>query len=519
MQGRHADAIELADHALIHNVHNHKARVLKAALLRLTGKHAQAKAEAQFVHGLDALDFGALNELALLDENHRDDLVRALRGEPHNHIELALDYAAAGRYSDALEVLRRLRDSGYPMLGYLSGWIHHLDGDDEQARNQFQRAARQSPHLCFPNRLEEMLALQSARQMNPDDGMAAYYLGNLLYSKRVYDGAIEAWESARNLCPDFPTVHRNLALAYGNKRHDVAAAQEAMEKSFELDPTDARVLFELDQLYRKINYPPQKRLALLEKHDDLVLQRDDLYIERIHLLLLLEQFEKVQELLAARNFHPWEGGEGKVSGAHVASLIGIAQQHLQNREYGQALASLHNARTYPSNLGEGKLHVAQENHLDYFTGLALRGLNRDDEAKTHFQRATYGSAEPVSAMYYNDQPPDMIFYQGLALRELGRQDEAQSRFKRLVSYGQEHLKDAPTIDYFAVSLPEFLVFEDDLARRNRVHCNYMIGLGELGSSHFGEARSALQSILNEDASHLGATAHLQMLERIEKKRA
>jgi len=58
-------------------------------------------------------------------------------------------------------------------------------------------------------------------------------------------------------------------------------------------------------------------------------------------------------------------------------------------------------------------------------------------------------------MYYNDQPPEMIFYQGLALRKLGRLAEAQAIFTRLVDYGQAHLNDKVQMDYFAVSLPDF----------------------------------------------------------------
>ena len=146
-------------------------------------------------------------------------------------------------------------------------------------------------------------------------------------------------------------------------------------------------------------------------------------------------------------------------------------------------------------------------------------MNRLAEAQASFERASTGLETPASAMFYNDQPPDMIFYQGLALRALARPAEADARFNRLIDFGREHLLDTPTVDFFAVSLPEFLVFEDDLTLRNRVHCNYMMGLGELGLSRFAEARSALKTVLKEDAGHLGATVHLRMLEWMEKERA
>lgn len=49
-----------------------------------------------------------------------------------------------------------------------------------------------------------------------DLGMAYYYLGCLLYDKRVYGEAVADYEKAALKYPEFPTVHRNLALAYYN---------------------------------------------------------------------------------------------------------------------------------------------------------------------------------------------------------------------------------------------------------------------------------------------------------------
>ncbi|HUP13628.1 MAG TPA: hypothetical protein VM187_15510, partial [Niastella sp.] len=65
-------------------------------------------------------------------------------------------------------------------------------------------------------------------------------------------------------------------------------------------------------------------------------------------------------------------------------------------------------------------------------------------------------------MFYNDQQPDKIFYQGLAWHALGEKEKAKLIFLTLVDYGKAHLHDEVKIDYFAVSLPDLLIFEDDL---------------------------------------------------------
>jgi len=130
-------------------------------------------------------------------------------------------------------------------------------------------------------------------------------------------------------------------------------------------------------------------------------------------------------------------------------------------------------------------------------------------------------------MSYNDQPADMLFFQGLALARLARLDEARARFRRLVDYSERNRNAVIGIDYFAVSLPDFLIFDDDLTRRNRIFCTYLEGLGRLGLSLSGgvrdggsgnddaamkEARALLESVIAEDPSHGGARDVLRELE-------
>lgn len=85
-------------------------------------------------------------------------------------------------------------------------------------KQAFADAVKACPDYCFPNRLEAILALQCAMVQNPDDARAPYYLGNLYYDKRQYDLAMEAWETSVRLDGSFPTVWRNLALAFFNKK-------------------------------------------------------------------------------------------------------------------------------------------------------------------------------------------------------------------------------------------------------------------------------------------------------------
>ena len=112
-----------------------------------------------------------------------------------------------------------------------------------------------------------------------------------------------------------------------------------------------------------------------------------------------------------------------------------------------------------------------------------------------FSKAATGLSEPTSAMYYNDQPPHMIFYQGLARQKLVDQARARSIFLKLVDYDRSHIDDDKKMDYFAVSLPNFRVFDEDLNRLIKIHCHYIIALGYTGLELKESAEAHLRELL------------------------
>ncbi len=506
--GRSAEAKDLLAEVLLTNCRNHAARHLQAAIFRQLGEREQARQTIETGLQLDPLSFGLAFEQSLLAGT--EDYRQALGENVHNYIELALEYAQAGLFAEAHQLLEAapLTD---PMVKYYQGWFYHQQGNHANAIASFRQAAQLSPDYCFPHRIQSVPALQTAIQLNPQDARAPYYLGNFFYAHRQYEEATTLWETAQALDPQFPTVHRNLGLAYMNKQQQPEKALSMYRRAFELDPTDARVLFEYDQLLKKTGTAPEKRLQLLEEHPQLVAQRDDLTIEWITLLNLTGQHRHALQVLEIRNFHPWEGGEGKTTGQYVLTLVELAKQHLEKGEYQTAIQQLGKAQHYPHNLGEGKLVNANEHHIFYYLGLAYRGLGEEKQAQSWFQKATEGRIELKSQMYYNDQPPDIVFYQGLAYQALGQQEKAAALFQDMVQYGQNNINSPVTIDYFAVSLPDFLVFEEDIQAQNQLHCQYMAALGYLGLGQTQAARQNFEAILGTTPYHLGAVIHQGML--------
>lgn len=517
---RYAEAIDLLEQALDYNRRHQRARHLLVALLRRDGAPDYALSQAGYHFSLDRMDLGTAYETYLLTG---DEAVHGLMGgRAQNYIEIALDYAQAGLYAEACDLLSDA-PAADPMVMYYLGWCCELNGEAELGLLAFQEAASMPPDYCFPNRVECVAALEMAQRLNPGDAKAAYYLGNFWYARRQYEDAIRCWQKSLALDAGFATAHRNLGLALMNKVGDSAGALRHYEKAFALDESDARLLFELDQLTVKIGRSPAERLARLQRYPDCVQRRDDLTLEMATLQCLLGKPGAALDIIMGRVFHPWEGGEGKVTGLYVTCLIELARQRLRQGEHDRAIDCLKRARSYPDNLGEGKLLTVPENDLLYYLGLAYERRGDRHEARQYFQAAAHnmhGTFEAASPKYYNDQPPESIFYQALARGKLGERDQARALFERLLAFGQEHLHDEVAMDYFAVSLPNFLVFEQDLSQRNHWHCQYLIALGHLGLGNMqngqdaqneakvknmGKAVATFEAILARDPTHLGAT--------------
>lgn len=503
------DAMDEIDRSLIRNWHNHKARALKTTILRKAGRNEEALKLIEESLGIDRFNYGCLFEKYIItgDDDTLQLLKTMMRRCANNYDEIALDYCAAGCTCEALKLWSIAIEEGAltPMTYYYMGWCNAAT-DAEAAKELFAKAEAYPSDYCFPNRLEAVLALNCAMAYLPQASKAPYYLGCLYYDKRQYDLAIKAWERSAAADDKFPTVWRNLALAAFNKQGDKDKAVRLMEKAFALDNTDARVLMELDQLYKCVRRPHAERLALLRKYGNLVARRDDLLLEEITLLNQTGQYEEAKAKLDAHIFHPWEGGEGKVPAQYQFARVELAKKAIAEGRHADAVSLLEECLTYPHHLGEGKLHGAQENDFYYLMGVAYDAMGQTDKARQCWLKATEGPTEPAAALYYNDAKPDKIFYQGMALLKLGRTGEANGRFHKLVNYGEKHLFDKVRMDYFAVSLPDLLIWEDDLQVRNEIHCKYMMALGYCGLGNKDKSMRYLGEAEALDINHQGIQA-------------
>ena len=113
-------------------------------------------------------------------------------------------------------------------------------------------------------------------------------------------------------------------------------------------------------------------------------------------------------------------------------------------------------------------------------GCGCRQLGDAARAEEYFRLAASGSPMPEPVRYYNDQPSDYIYYQGLAFAALGDTEKAKKSFHQLIIFGERHIFDQVGYDFFAVSMPELEVYQDDIQKRSDDYCRRMMALGHKG---------------------------------------
>jgi tetratricopeptide (TPR) repeat protein len=357
--------------------------------------------------------------------------------------------------------------------------------------------------------LEELIILQEAMRLNPNDARAAYYLGNWFYDRRRHSEGIKAWERAAKLDPKFSVVWRNLGIGYFNIRHDARKARAAYDRAFRENPGDARLLYERDQLWKRLGESPAQRLRELEKHLELVRQRDDLSVELCALYNHAGQHQEAMQVLSERNFQPWEGGEGGPLGQHVRSHLTLGRAALKQLDHKTAGKHFQRALTSPLNLGEAKHLLANQSDILYWAAVACDGLGEQAKAKQYWQAAATfaGDFQEMSVRAFSE----MTYYSALAWERLGRRAQAKKLLRDLLNYAQGLAKTRAKIDYFATSLPAMLLFDDDIQFRQETTAKFLQAQAHLGLGNKTRARALLKEVLKRDPNHALATDLLNEL--------
>ncbi|MBP8302943.1 MAG: DUF5107 domain-containing protein [Phycisphaerae bacterium] len=511
-------ALEHVDRSLEACGLNIRAVNLKAAILRHTGRPREAIALLDTAaHKADPLDVRSMTErwLAGRRASARKELQTTFRDHPATALETAVEYGNAGLWQDGTATLLAMIEAApdksrvSPLAYYYLGHFAEQLGDSDGAGRYRRLATQMSPDYVFPFQWEAIPVLRRAMEADPEDARAPYYLGNLLYDWQP-DEAVRQWERSATIDPTFAVVHRNLGVAYSQRKTADAQAQAiaCLERAVSL-PTRCAIHFtELDELYEAEGVAPETRLALLEQSQQVVAQRDDALSRMIGLKVFAGKVDEAIRLMTGRSFEVWEGGSLTVADSWTDAHVLRAQQRIAARQYGEALEDLRAAGQVPDNLpSERRGSGGRDAEIAYWTGMAHDGLGDPNKAKQAWTDGSTlaGGGRQRFAGRGGFGPGAETYWQALCLRRLGEEQRATEMLQQLVRTGTERLQQGADAD-------STVPFGRQQSQRSRTaNAHYLAGLGHLGLGDKDKATEELTLALKSSPDHLGAkTARIRI---------
>lgn len=497
-QGKYHRALEHIDRALITNALHEKALNLKVILLRKTGKLKEAEEVAESILGKDPLNHGALHELYLI-RLQRGDSEKAgsalgrqtliMRDEVQSYLELATDYSNCGSFQEAEELLFRLEERGesFPMLYYFMGYFQAQLGDPGKAREYYMEASIKPHTYCFPFRSESLTVLEHAMELNPEDAMAPYYLGNLLYEHQP-GRAIELWERSRELDPSFYIVHRNLGWAYREIRRDNQKAMLSLEEAVKHNPGDPRLLFELDNIYALNKVSTEKKYELLSRNSETAQKRSETLLRLATRAVEYGEYDEAIDILENHQFPQFEGGR-EMQDTYLNAFTLRGMGHLNAGELQKALSDFTTALDYPV----GRFGRSRWAQFYFLMGETYESLGEREKADDYFERAINTNIQERGS----DQ--QYMYYRGLALHRTGEKKAAETLFRNML---QSATSESGS-DFFTQ-------FEGGQAREYVQASNhYLAGLAHMGLGDPERAKAEFLNALELNPGHVWAGAQLK----------
>jgi len=445
--GRNAEALEHLGAAVMLDPRDLKARTVLALAQRLERHFDAAQQNIDLVLRQMPIDYLALSEQGELararggegkERAARGELWRLLAREPDSVLTLAFDYAAAGRREEAVRLLEEaVANAGAgrasPMISYTLGYFYERGGNGTRAREQYALGAKGDPAFVFPHRVEEIEVLRAARAANPDDGRAAYYLGNVLASLLRGDEALAAWRDAVRLDASNVVARRNLARALwvvaGRKEEAAAQYGQAVAAA----PEDFHLYVEADQLLASLN-ATDRRVRLLESAPASVRERSAFVQSLAAAYVDAGRFEDASALLERTTFTSGEGEEAAL-GIYRRAHLGLARKAQQSGDHARAAAEFMKATDYPRNFGVGRPEMESQAREYVAAARELERAGKRAEAEALWRRA---AEEALNSPTQPEEPwSEHYYYKALALEHVGRAAEARALYERLARLNDE----------------------------------------------------------------------------------
>ncbi len=433
---------------------------------------------AEYAKGLLVGDETVRERLTL-----RDPLFFSGLDTEKNAIHFAVELMEFGLYDEAKHILEGACDGA--MKFYYLSELERRMGHAEAAAKAIAKADGCPWQWEFPSRPESLALLQAA-----DTPMADYYRGCILYHLGRYGEAVACWERTVSEL-DFAPAYRNLALGCFDHLSRPEDARVYLEKAYALMPDNDRIFFELTQLYRSLNLPPEERMALYDKAPELTARRDDCTLSHSVLCTVKGDYRRALDILSAHRFHTYEGGEGNLTQHHawLAFLRGSLAWREGKAE--EAKRILLDGLVFPENYGEEKNYFVNDAPIYGLLARIEGALGHAETAEDYLCLADSTKGAPTVHSYF----------QCLALRRMNRGEEAAALAARLRQIGEDKLKHAAHHEYYGVGSPAYPPFGYDVERAHILDGCILLAFAALAEGDRETAAQLADRIESYDACH------------------
>ncbi len=374
-----------------------------------------------------------------------------VRTHPEYVLDAALLFEKAGLKGEAVRILRDCDNPSMNLLFHLQA----LTGES---------AGEASLTQWLPNRLEDIAVLTGG------DWRASYILGCLYYDRENYTAARDAWEKSMRANDRYGYTWRNLAIAYYDHLGKPELAHLYMTRAVDLEPGDARLVYELMQIEKEDHISIEKRIETTRTYRDQVYSRDDAWLDAAILRMQTGDYAEAKEMLLEKSFHIYEGGEGKLTKYHRWLHVLMANQAMSGGDYETAEKELDEALNYPLSYGEGRGFLEQDANVHYLKGLLMEITGRPQEAE-----ACYKMAEEEPELVN-----EILYFTGLCEERVGHKEAALRHYHMLLEEGETYAHHPDRYGYFGVGMESPLPFESNIRKNNMVKAHTLRMLAYLG---------------------------------------
>ena len=466
------NALIRLDEAIQNNGNNWNAVNLKASILRVEGRQAEAKALLEGILAVDPLNIYTTYELDKL--NGTSEYVTLMGGEIEDYLELAILYMHNGFKDEAVKILKEADAiKAYPTVKM---WLGYLTAD----KAMYEAALAMPVDYCNPFRLETIPVLEKAKELFPESDKPYYYLGCLLYNKQQ-DAAAAQWKKCVELNPQMDLAWRNLGWYNWlyTKNYDEAA--KCYANAVAIAPDKALYLEEQEHVLEAKGEAVEKRYEILKSHHKTAVKRYYPLDQEVVTGTFVGEYDYVLDLLENCYF-PTREGVASFHEVYVDALLCAGYQKTLAGDYKGAIELYNKSFEYPMNhqvflVDERSPRDAQ---AYYFIAQAYERMGQKSKAMTYYRKAVEVDTKLSFCRYWK----------GLALEKLGRKAEAKAIYEALLAEGKAAIVE-DIVSFYGAEGTSSLTVEGINTMAYR-----MMGLGYLGLGDKAQAQKCFQTSLD-----------------------